>query len=402
MTVEIFNLPLLSTQQAGNTFRGLEKIDARFVVETLGQTCVLRLRTSYLFLASFKSSLIVPVEEYTCTQFFEENEKCDRISIRFAFPLTTVTLNRSADVTLDSLHGVYHGKRNTTEKTVKLEKESTEIDTDCGTAKLFEQYDFQKVEIRPQYPIRALVRMSRCSFDLECPEGDLERALELAQTEADKVLQLVSLVEQDRINWNSAEATLFSKDGKAIGYYTSYRWSSPSNPSYRPDHSTMRKARECFVEIYNAYRQQPPSEREIIEGAVQNFVLANCAGTIETKLTFWYSCLDYLTEKVYKKKTKPFSKRLVKVCDDVGVIIDDLLETEVIEHWRGNKESENTCFWFADARNRFIHHGLGNLLDEHYQVLDSVRNARALAERLILARLGISNHDLCLGTPSLR
>jgi succinate dehydrogenase flavin-adding protein (antitoxin of CptAB toxin-antitoxin module) len=145
-----------------------------------------------------------------------------------------------------------------------------------------------------------------------------------------------------------------------------------------------------------------------IDRAVENFKRANCAGVLEKKLVFWHSCLDHLTENLYGFGNGPFSKRLIDACERGGIELDDLLDPKVVRHFQNDLDDDHNCFWFVDARNRFVHDGLDALDNEYYQLTDAIQKARALAERLLLNKVGIDYRDLnegsrhCLGFPSRR
>lgn len=415
MEAEIFDPPELSIPDLPEdpSFADYEELDAKLVSESEDLTRIVTLRSDALSSLSFSGAVsalsdTIPVQKYRVAQWWEPKTKCANLGVTYQFPLTTAVRDRST-TTRDARHGFYHGRRNQTESIVELERDSFIIDTPTGEAEFVESYGTHKLDSKRTHPAVTLISRSECYFELNCDAVEHQQEIRKARQEVDTLLHLLSLAEQNRINWSKESAFMQSENGDPVGQIKTYRWTPPTSDKYRPDPSSLRKVRRSFKEICDAYYDLNPSIRTDLDQAIENFKRTNCTGTLETKLVFWYSCLDHLT-KIYSfgRSRGSLSKRLVLSCKENDIEIGDLLDARVVRHFQERLDDEHNCFWFVDARNRFVHEGLDALHDESYQLIEAIRNARALAERLLLHKLGLDHNELCnrdqfcLGSPSVR
>ena len=77
--------------------------------------------------------------------------------------------------------------------------------------------------------------------------------------------------------------------------------------------------------------------------------------------------------------------------------MDDLLEENVLTYWREDLSGDTQNFRFVNTRNTFVHDSLGANLEESQKVIEDRRTARALAERLLLAKIGVDPETVPLG-----
>ncbi|WP_103028051.1 HEPN domain-containing protein [Salinibacter altiplanensis] len=349
----------------------------------------------------------MPVRRYQQEQWWRPEAEPQEVTLSYGYPLTTAVRDRSLTMK-DARYGFYHGERSSGETTAQLSKDSFTVDTEVGEAEFVEAYGIHEVDSNKTHPAIALVRRSECNFSAGHLSGDPKEIVRKARETVDSLLHVLSFTEQNRLNWRRERASFTSEEGKPIGEIKTYRWVPPPSEGYRPNPSSLRNARKSFKAVCQAYADIDSTVRPVVEQAIENFKRTNCTDTLETKLVFWYSCLDHLTEELYDCDKGPFSKRLIDACEKAGVEIADLFNPKVVHHFREDLNDEHTCFWFVDARNRFVHDGLNALQDEPYRLIEATRNARALAERLLLSKLGINHNTLCdkdqfcLGEPTVR
>lgn len=410
MEAELFEMPDIDIPSLPDSpaFSDYDKLDAKLITEKQGFKRTITLRSDRLSSLSFPFSLSnkIPVTKYKTEQVFDSGTEVARVRVVYRFPLTTAVRDRSI-ATQDARYGLYHGTRKPNENTVDLDKDTFEVDTDVGPAEFVASYGIHDLESKHIYPARALIQHSACIFDSDGESIDPQSFVSEVRNEVENLLHVMSFTEQNRIHWNEEKVYEKSKEGKILREIKTCRWAPTPSEKYRPERSGRRNARKSFRACWNAYRGLDNDFRSNIDQAIENFKRAHCAGVLETQLVFWYSCFDHMTKKLYGCHLRPFSRRLIKVFDDSDVDFEDLLDPRVARHFRQDTDDDYDCFWFVDARNRLIHEGLDSLQDTPYELINAVRNAKALAERLLLNALGIDHNQLFdatrmrLGAPSV-
>lgn len=409
MEAELFEMPDLDIPSLPDSpaFSDYDELDAKLITESKGFKRTITLRSDRLPGLSFPFSLSnkIPVTKYRTEQIYDSCVDTTCVRVVYRFPLTTAVRDRSM-VTQDARYGLYHGTRKPSERTVDLDKDTFEIDTGLGPAEFVASYGIHDLESKHTYPGRALIQHSACVFESGGESTDPQSFVSGARNEVEKLLNVMSFTEQNRIHWNEERVYEKSKEGKILREIKTRRWAPTPSEKYRPERSGRRNARKSFLECWSAYRGLDSRSQLNIDQAIENFKRAHCAGVLETQLVFWVSCFDHMLKNLYNCSGGSFSKRIVKTFDDNDVDFEDLLDPRVARHFRQDIDDEHNCFWFVDARNRLIHEGLDALQDTPYELINAIRNAKALAERLLLDALGIDHNQLFsvnrmrLGAPS--
>lgn len=409
MEAELFEVSDLDIPSLPDSpaFSDYDKLDAKLITETKGFRRTLTLRSDRLSRLNLPFSLSnkIPVIKYKTEQVFDSGTEVARVKIAYRFPLTTAVRDRSM-VTQDTRYGLYHGRRKANDTTVHLDKDTFEVDTDVGSAEFAMAYGIHDLSSRHIYPAQALIQRSACFFESDCESVKHQTFVSTTRREVENLLRVMSFTEQNRVHWNEERVYEESKEGDILRETKTRKWAPAPSEKYRPDRSGRRRARKSFVECWNAYQDLDNDFRSNIDQAIENFKRAHCAGVLETQLVFWYSCFDHMTKELYGCHLRPFSRRLIKVFDDNAVDFEDLLDPRVARHFRQDMNDDHNCFWFVDARNRLVHEGLDTLQDTPYELANAIRNAKALAERLLLNALGIDHSQLYnvdrmrLGAPS--
>jgi len=323
MEVEIFDPPNLSISglPESPSFADFEKLDVRLLSETEHVCRVLEIRSDSLsMLASgFRTPLssAMPVRRYQQEQWWRPEAEPEEVTISYGYPLTTAVRDRSL-TTKDAKYGFYHGERRSGETTAQLSKDSFTVDTEVGEGEFVEAYGIHEVDSSKVHPAIALVRRSECNFNPGHLSGSPKEVVRKARETVDSLLHVLSFTEQNRLNWRRERASFTSEEGKPIGKINTYRWVPPTSEGYRPNPASLRNARESFKAVCRAYADLDSAVRPVVEQAIENFKRTNCTDTLETKLVFWYSCLDHLTEDFYECGKGPFSKRLIDACKKAG------------------------------------------------------------------------------------
>ncbi|WP_263789929.1 hypothetical protein [Salinibacter sp.] len=399
MEVELFDPPELRQNEVPDRFfQSPESVDSELIYEGPQITRSLKLKTFELAgtnLSSFSKS--VSVEKYRSTEFFGEIDEPERATVGYLFPLTTV-VKSGLRPTKDARHGLYRGEFNRETGTADLAPNTFEIETPLGRAEIVELYDSRDVEKRSGYPVTAVVMHSGLHFkDLDCTSKSLETILEHSRSVVERIMLLFSLIEQNRITWSREKVNFTSSDDEWIGRQTTRRWSSPPTDSYYAGYRAKGVTHEAFEVINNAYWTLSSEEKKKIDEVLDNFTIAYTRKTIETGLLYWHSCLDQICQDLYGEDHRVFSKQIVATCDAAGIKVEDLLEEDVLDYWREDISGETQNFRFVNTRNTFVHDSLGANLEESQKVIEDRRVARALAERLLLAKIGVDPETVPLG-----
>lgn len=216
-----------------------------------------------------------------------------------------------------------------------------------------------------------------------------------ARAVADAVLRLVSVVERDRIRWTRENVAARSSSGDPSRQWRTTRWASPPVPrnSLAWERRSHLDALQRLVEAYDAL---PAHDREEVDRACAEFEIASTAATIETSLVRWHSVVDFYCARseasrgeTRRLKTK---RRIVETCDAMGVDLAPLVPADVLA------SKSKGAFSFTDLRNQFVHDGFDVFDGRHDDLFEAVRTARAVAERMLLATLGLDGPVAHLGT----
>ena len=353
---------------------------------------------SYLFLGSLTGNVAAPVHEYGWRQISRSGSP-ERMYFKYCFPLTTVAMSRGGGV-MDELHGFYHGEIDRESESVKMSKDYLKLHFLGHDVTIFEKYGNHEIVRRGKYPTSALVRQSCLSFSLEVLGQKTRAVTAEANGIASQLLTLISFLEQNRIRWTSEEIDVKS-DSEWTESSKRYRWESPPSEKYEASLATLRGTRESLIVVSSAFEELSEAKRDLVIDLLRNFEVANCSEFLETKLIFWYACLDRMLKKLLKVRGATFSARLVKACDNLDLHVFDLIEREVFDYWRDNSEEGKSKFDFVESRNTFVHEGPWSKEDQILPLSTTVRNVRALAERMIMASLGLSHEGLSFGQPTL-
>lgn len=167
---------------------------------------------------------------------------------------------------------------------------------------------------------------------------------------------------------------------------------------------------DLLKRMVTAYDSMSLKEREDIDAISDWFEIASTAQDIETSLVRWHSILEFVAKRdgyddnsLYPKMRASASMRVTKLCTDLGVELDDLDDSATVMAIRGRlrgDESPNGVrdrFKFTEIRDQLLHEGF-EVFDKHGRdVLRARKRARALAERVLLAKMGIDYKQTRLG-----
>lgn len=240
-----------------------------------------------------------------------------------------------------------------------------------------------------RYPAEHVVSESFMGFKLLATEPEpVERARALASA----VLRLFSVAERDRIHWTRENYYSQDANGAPLTQVRSMRWASPPvdrrSLPWGGDHEGTLKTLVAAYDLLDA------GVRSEVDRACGEFEIAATAGDIETSLIRWHSVVDFFSKRAGNDKGNA-GHRIVKTCDDLGVLLDDLVDTELAETLRAGGKG---AFPFTDLRNRFVHDGFDVFDDRFDELLKARKTVRAVAERMLLARMGIGREGTHIGT----
>ena len=144
-------------------------------------------------------------------------------------------------------------------------------------------------------------------------------------------------------------------------------------------------------QLVKAYDALPAERRLPVERARAEFEIVSAAATIETTLVRWHSAIDFYCKRAGFDKGSA-KMRIVGTCDALGVRLDDVVGADAL------RQPERGRFSFTDLRNQFVHDGFDVFDGRHEALFEAARVPRALAERMLLASLGLKEPVGHLGT----
>lgn len=320
-----------------------------------------------------------------------------KISITYLFPLTSITDVKSGYM-MHSSFGLIRGDYDHEKQVIKPFEDKIELVYANLKITIGDEFDFQETK-HNIYPQHHIVRKSFLSVETGLNEQEnVDDKVAGIDHQISCIFNIISLIEYNWIDWHTRKyfaAKSTSEDEEIVEYYRNVK---PPTSKYRPYYNEFPERRRTLQMLLERYEKLDPDKQKLVDRTIQNFKIANCSQTLDTKLIHWHSCLDFFI-KALGVNENSFSKRLVKAFDEQNLEIDDLLpEKELKEIRKGiQKEMKVNDFDFAELRNKYIHEGFDSLVGRYHEVIEHHRTMRALAERLLLNYMGVDYRDTSLG-----
>lgn len=341
------------------------------------------------------SRITAGVESVVTTAYAWEGDAASVYHYGYSFPLTSVTQGK--EMTLrDSRSGFIRSRGRTTEQDGRTAFEPVEllcVSLDGVDLQLGSGFDFGEGG-ETRYPEQTLTRVSILTFDLP-PEPDGSAPHERAREVADASLRLLSVLERDRIRWVTEGWYSKTTAGDPLRQEKMVRWASPprdraSLDAYRNAHG---KALQELVAAYDGLREDA---RAVADKMCAEFEIAATSGDLETSLVRWHSVIDFGCKRAEQargeSKRRKTKRRIIDTCAAMGVDLAQLVGAEALASPNNGELS------FTALRNQFVHDGFDVFERKGNELVDGVHDARALAERMLLAVLGLPAPLAYLGT----
>ena len=243
-----------------------------------------------------------------------------------------------------------------------------------------------------RYPETALVSESLLTFTLPCSETG-EAPTDTARAVADVVLQLLSVIERDRVHWTRETVFGQSASGDPVRQVQTTRWVPATRSRERLGWPHEQSAYTgALVRLVAAYERLDAEARRGVTRTCDEFQTASTAGDLETMLIRWHSVVDFYCKRTGLDKVRPAKRRIVETCERLGVRLDDLVPSDEL------LEPQTGAFGFTHLRNGFVHEGFDVFDGRGAELLEAINTARALGERMLLATLGIDETVGHVGT----
>ena len=315
------------------------------------------------------------------------------VNVRFGyrFPLTSVTWTARSSATYGDVGHLIgavsrDGESVMVEPLPMLDLQIDGVAVQVGST--IESYPTKET----RYPSVELVTESILAFDLPRTDDVVERAREVARS----VLQLLSVVERDRIRWSRENYVEESESDRQVAFSKTYRW-CPAPKDRSSLYAGVNRA--VLVELVRAYGAADPDTRSEVDLACTEFEIAATAGDIETSLVRWHSVVDFFCKRAGNDHYRNAGRRIVATCDGLGVWLGDLCDPELTSRLRpSGTKKKGDAFPFTEMRNGFVHDGFGVFDGRWDELLEARRSLRAVAERMLLARLNANAGASHVGT----
>ena len=148
-----------------------------------------------------------------------------------------------------------------------------------------------------------------------------------------------------------------------------------------------------------AYDALDAEARETVDKMCDEFQIAATAGDLETSLVRWHSVIDFACKRSEQARgegeVRKAKRRIIDTCAAMGVDLAPLVGEETLES--PNKGG----LPFTDLRNQFVHEGFDVFEGKGDALVEGLHTARALAERMLLAILGLPAPLAYLGSTAL-
>ena len=349
-----------------------------------------------LHIGSSGARVTARVERVVTTSYWFSDDSAPTYSFGYSFPLTAVTQIHGVRV-LDAYAGLIRSQDGIKEEDgshkfepVKLIEVTLDgIDIEIGSA-----FDFAEGGTT-RYPEETLTRVSTLSFTVQQDPSDAP-PLDLARGVADASLRLLSVLERDRIQWVTEGWYATGTKEEPLRQRKTVRWTSPprDRSRLRPTSDTHEEALKTLIQ---AYDRLGSFERAAADLMCSQFEIASTSGDLETALLRWHSVIDFAckrseTARNVEKRPSPMKRRITQTCLAMGVDLGGTVPEAELE-----KPNKGT-FSFTDLRNQFVHDGFDVFEGRHHELIDGLHTARAVAERMLLATLGVDAPLSYLGT----
>ncbi len=399
MHVELLNPPSEMIQLEPESMRLVSSFGGDDVDEVIMEAGFHRFETT-----SFATTVAsAPVTRYRSERWYGDSSEATRISVGYRFPLTSIS-DRRVITYKDAATGLLRGVDRVQAGEYTRKERAFLIEDGSDRIAISDAFDFPTAESPDLYDVHALVRRSQATFKRNLNEATWDDVLEDVRQKSKMLFEVISLVERDRINYTVEEIALH-RDGTgrtAVGVIRTMKWASPPSTTYSRRRNTWQQGqarKESTVRVVlHTYQSQDAQRAGIVERTLRNFQVANCASTIESGFVYWHSCIDFFLKLHLGRDNRSFSLRLIEVCDNNSIHIEDLVDAASIAAFRRG-EKKVPPIRFTDLRNAYIHDGFDAFKDCYDEVFVLTNKMRALAERLLFNYLGIDYRETSLGHP---
>ncbi len=355
----------------------------------------------YLRISKVSGGVFSPSDvEANVTEYFNEkkyytDDLPSKIFASYSFPLISISDSHGANIK-DDYYGIFHGDLRIKPPEAKLKKDFLKIKSHLGEFSISDRYDFYDDDSLENYSVTNVVRQSFCSISEINTTKDYSNRISMIQDHVNDLFYIISLVERTRVNWNSHSITLRTEENKLHSIMEIYRWVSPIHNKYRKNLNEQNRRQNSVILIFKVYEKISDEKKKVINKIINHFQVANCSRTLESKLIHWHSCLDFfLKNNKYKKKS--FSQRLLALCNNYNIKINDLVNQDLVN----NVENGRGVFGFTKLRNQYIHKGFDVFEGKYKEVIKEIEIMRAIGERLLLCYMEIDYKLTSLGEVAL-
>jgi hypothetical protein len=384
------NNPPFGPSDAFNSHTNNNLTAIKIVKQTEGEKKIFLLSNNIGYSNSNSVALFkAKVEEYLIEEENQNVDEKDYTLLVYEIPLISIS-HENGCIIRHVDYGYIHGSYDWVKDKIELKRDFFIIKSKYCDIKLADYYSFldgtntnyyYKIDIIKK---THLVIKTKDDSKIDAIRGTVEI-----------VMKIISLIERNRINWNS-ELIQYNKNDKTVSY-EKYRWASPPTKDYSARLPNIKEKRETLQSILSAYEICDPETKQKFDKVAGFFQVAITAYAIEDQLLRWHSVLDYFIN-LFNYKEKPFSTCLVKLCDDRNVQIDDLFNPELINNIRdGSKDGAYSTLPCTKYRNMFVHRGFDSFEGIYDKVTKEVNNMRSLAERILLNMINVDYKQTMLG-----
>ncbi len=316
-----------------------------------------------------------------------------KILFIYKFPKTDLALGFSG-LHYNSDYGFHHGEYDYENKRPIYNKKKLILTNEFADYTISSGYYFHDSLELKKYKVINAINHSYLRVDIVKEHKEIDAIISKF---TNFLFQMISVIEQDRINWNSCERVSINTKNEVYHSLKTFRWASPVSDHYKTSKIISNKKEETIKIFFEQYNKQDQDIQRRIDKIFLNFIISNVSPTIETAIIHWHACLDSMIKffEIDTKNIYAFSKKLVHVLDTYKINISDIVDKKSIDNIRSDKKGKKK-FIFTEIRNAYVHDGF-NAIEDYKLAMDQIKIMRTIAERLICGYLDIDYKNTCLG-----
>lgn len=381
---------------------GLEGGDLTFVSRTSSPSYLLKLDNG----ARAYGDAFTTRVEFNVLEFRDEYKPTREyvgpvdIHVAFGFPLTSVSVEKTP-ILHHHAFGLLRGDLDRDSGEIDLMHHPMVLQSSVGELKIAEEFCFHRNDWASQF--RTVGTRSYVGIGpVRIEPNELDTRLDAIRETVELLFECVSVVERDRLNWHHERVIVNGADGDFLSSRSTQRWvSPPTRDSVKDRHSfqnAQKDSRKTLIDIFAAYERATPDVKIVVRKLINAMKIAYTMPVFEAQFIHWHSCLDFFKKVYGVQNVRGFSRALVRMFDQTGIAIDDLLSADQLQEIRrANNNQKVPMLPFTALRNSYIHEGFDVFQNRFAEGWNRLVTMRALVERLLLNQLGISYQDTSLG-----